>query len=316
MPRIRVVNQLGDILSHRLSVHPSAPDILPYIKGGHPPWIVPDHADVLFTSPSLGWKDAPAEPPRGWPHALRWIQLSSAGSDTFPAWLFKGTTVTCGRGISSAPIAEYVMAVILAAEKKVESTRIHGRQDWRMIELGSVAGKTLGLLGYGTIGQAIARRAQAFDMHILISRRTGRTPDKDVVAAETLQQLFSESDYLVLAAPLTEKTRHIVNAQSLAWSKPGQCIINIARGGLVDQDALLAALNGDRLDGAILDVTDPEPLPEGHPLYTHPKARITPHISYSSGGHFIRLADLIIGNFDRYIAGRPLLEIVDPRRGY
>lgn len=315
MPRIRVANQLGDILAHRLRAHPADPDLLPFGKD-QPPWIVPDNADVLFTSPLLGWKDAPAEPPCGWPHALRWIQLSSAGADMFPDWVFSGVTVTCGRGISAVPIAEYVMAAILSAEKKVEDTRVRSRQDWRLIELNGLAGKMLGLLGYGTIGQAIARRAEAFDMRVVVHRRSGTAADKAVACTESLQQLFAESDYLVLAAPLTPQTRHIVNAQSLAWSKQGQCIINVARGGLVDQDALLAALDGDRLGSAILDVTDPEPLPEGHPLYAHPKARITPHISYTSSSHFSRLADLIMGNFDRYIAGQPLLEIVDPKRGY
>lgn len=181
-----------------------------------------------------------------------------------------------------------------------------------MIELNDPRGKTLDLLDYGRIGQAIAGRATTFDIRILVNRRHGAAPDKSTLQVENLEQLFAEANYLMLAAPLPPQTRHIVNAQSLAWAKLGRCIIK-----QTDRSSCASVCAGRRQIGLRHpDVSDPEPRPEGHPLYTHLKVRITPHISYSSDGHFVRPADLIMENFDRFIASMPLLGIVDPQGSY
>jgi phosphoglycerate dehydrogenase-like enzyme len=316
MSRVTIANYLGAALSDRLSGHASQPRLLP-IPANRPPWEVPAEAEILITSPSLGWKDAPSQRPDGWPRALKWIQLSSTGIDTFPTWLLEGPMVTCSRGLSAVPIAEYVMAAILENEKRLSENQIRDAAQWRPQVLGLVAGKTIGLFGFGTIGQEIARRARAFGMTVMAHRRVmPHESVADVTFQPTLTALLAAADYLVLAAPLTSATLRIINADTLRHAKPGMHLINVARGPLVDHQALLAALDDHLLSGATLDVTDPEPLPPGHPLYTHPAVRITPHVSYSSEKHFDRLADMIVANLDHYLAGRPLTGLVDMTVGY
>lgn len=316
MSRVAIANYLGATLGDRLSGHPSQPRLLP-IPANRPPWEVPLETEILITSPSLGWQKAPLQRPDGWPRALKWIQLSSTGIDTFPAWLLEGPMVTCSRGLSAVPIAEYVMAAILENEKRLSASLVRDAAQWRPQVLGSVAGKAIGLFGFGTIGQEIARRALAFGMTVAAHRReTPREPVAGMTFQPTLAALLAQSDYLILAAPLTPATLRIINADTLRHAKPGMHLINVARGPLIDNQALLAALDDGQLSGATLDVTDPEPLPPAHPLYSHPAVRITPHISYSSDRHFERLADMVIANLDRYLAGRPLAGLVDTTAGY
>jgi phosphoglycerate dehydrogenase-like enzyme len=128
--------------------------------------------------------------------------------------------------------------------------------------------------------------------------------------------LIAEADHLVLALPLTARTRHILDAAALALAKPTLHVVNVARGGLINDDALLAALDEGRIAAASLDVTEPEPPPAGHPYYSHQKVRLTPHISWADKTSAERLNDKIIANFEHYLRGEPLEDIVDPVRGY
>src|SRR5690606_11871055 len=146
--------------------------------------------------------------------------------------------------------------------------------------------QTLGIAGYGAIGREVAKRAQALGMDVLALRRGGAAvaPDTGVRAVASVEDLLGASDHVVLALPITPQTRHCINARSLAHAKPGLHLVNIARGALVDQPALLQALDSGRLSGATLDVTDPEPLPEGHALYHHPRVHLTPHVSWAAEG--------------------------------
>jgi phosphoglycerate dehydrogenase-like enzyme len=312
----RIVSHLPDAVTGRIAGHASRPQLL---RGetDAAPWAVPDGAEVLLTRPSAGWFKAPARRPRGWPFGLRWVEVSSTGVDWFPPWLFDGPHVTCGRGVNAVPIAEYVLAAVLLHEKRLDELRVRDAADWRQATLGGLEGKTLGLVGFGSIGRAVARRAQAFGLRVTALRRGGAdTGDPSVVSAWSLHDLLAEADHLVLAVPLTPQTAKLIGREALSHAKPGLHLVNIARGGLVDQEALVEALDDGRLAAATLDVTDPEPLPDGHPLYRHPKVRLTPHVSWNAPGGDERLARKILDNLDRYVTGAPLADLVDPVRGY
>ena len=310
-----IVNQLGPEIGERIAAHPSQPMVLDD-ETPAAPWELDPTADILLTRAFSAWRTAPMEPPAGWPGNLRWIQTMSAGMDAYPKWMWSGTIVSSGRGVAAVPIAEYVMAAMLAREKRIESISAHAPEDWKEIELGGLEGATLGLIGYGAIGRAIARRAAAFDMRILAVRRGAWTEQEASVEPCTLHDMIGRADHVVVALPSTAETRHIVNESLLALAKPGLHLINVGRGDLVDQQALLGALGEGRVGFATLDVTDPEPLPAGDALYTHPRVRITPHISWSDPAFLKRLGNKITINLDRYLAGLPPFDVIEPGRDY
>lgn len=281
------------------------------------PWEIPPGARVLLTGPSAAWRSAPETAPAGWPFDLEFVQITATGVDGFPDWLLTGPPVSCARGANSVPIAEYVMAAILAHEKMIPAIHMHSAGEWRPRVLGEVAGKTLGLLGYGTIGREVAVRALAFGMKVVALRRTaGGILDGPVQRASDLPGLVSCVDHLVLAIPLTPETRHIICQDVLAAAKPGIHIVNVARGALIQQDDLAAALASGRVGAATLDVTDPEPLPDGHPFYTHPRIVLTPHISWSSADALPRLVEMVSRNLERFACGLPVDGIVNPQYRY
>lgn len=310
-----IVNQLGPEVGAALAAHPSRPRVHER-ETGSAPWQVED-ADILLTGPHSSWRDAPRTTPPGWPGRLRWVQVASTGVDWFPRWMMQGPVVTCGRGHNAAAIAEYVLTAILLHEKRLDQISIRSHAAWQHHALGTLEGRTLGLAGYGAIGQAVALRARAFGMRIAARRRSDWDGDApEILKAGSLAELASLSDHLLLALPLTDATRHCVDAAMLEEAKPGLHLINIARGGLVDQRALLAALDARRIGFATLDVTDPEPLPAGHAIYTHPRIRLTPHISWSGKASRTRLTEQILGNLTAYASGGGLQDVVDPIRGY
>jgi phosphoglycerate dehydrogenase-like enzyme len=315
MPPV-IVNQLGPEIGASLEEHASRPVVIDDEAPARP-WAVDPRADVLLTRAFPAWRSAPAEPPPGWPHGLRWVQTMSAGMDAYPRWMWSGPTVSSGRGIAAVPIAEYVLAAMLAREKRIESIAVHAPEAWSDIALGRLEGRTLGLIGYGAIGRAVARRAAAFDMRVLAVRRGCWTPDEaEVEPCASPEALAAKADHLVVAVPATAETRHIVGRALLAAAKPGLHLINVGRGDLVDQEALLDALGTGQVGFATLDVTDPEPLPAGHPLYAHPMVRVTPHVSWSDPAFLQRLTAKIAANLDRYLAGEPLVDVVEPGRAY
>ncbi len=311
-----IVNQGGSDLAQRLAAHWSAPRVIAHPKGA-PPWEIPPEADVLITQP-YPWLATPAPDaaPPSWPYNLRFIQALSTGVDSFPSWLFKAPAVACARGVAAIPISEFVLAAILNFEKDFAAIRVHSPAQWKKRPLGALAGRTLGIAGYGAIGRAIAARAQPFGMRILALRRGEGTLDANVERAADFAALAAQADHLALTLPLTAQTQGLVNASALARAKSNLHIINVARGKLVDQDALLAALDEGRIAGATLDVTDPEPPPEGHPFYAHPKIWLTPHISWGDAKAADRAAEKALANLDRYVRGDPIEDLVDPARGY
>ncbi|GAB3362157.1 MULTISPECIES: NAD(P)-dependent oxidoreductase [Giesbergeria] len=321
-PRLTILNQLGTATTRAIATSGAQVQVLD--DACVSPWQQTAHAEILLTAPRNGWREAPQQAPPGWPGRLRWVHTASAGVDFYPRWLLDVPQVSCSRGVAAAPIAEFVLHALLAHTKELGQRRVTDPQQWHdgfaqvhTTPLGLLQGQTLGLLGYGAIGQAIAVRAQALGMHVLALRQSAApVGDAGVGTVRSLPELLALSDHLVLALPATAATYHIINAHTLAHARAGLHLVNIARGSLVDQTALLAALDAGRLSGATLDVTDPEPLPTGHLLYTHPRVRLTPHISWSASNAVAATAEKFVVNLHRYLHGQPLLDQVDPQRGY
>jgi phosphoglycerate dehydrogenase-like enzyme len=279
-------------------------------------WEVPAHAEILFAVPPRGGNVVvPTQKPPGWPGRLRWLHTVSTGVDEFPPWVFDVPQVTCGRGSNSVAIAEFTLAALLAVEKRLPDIWVNAAESWLpKPSLGTLKGKSLGLLGFGSIGQEIAARALPFGMDILAFNRSGGTPPLGVRFAG-LDTVLAGADHLVIALPLTPATSGLIGPAALARVKPGVHLVNIARGRILDHDALLAALASGQVGSATLDVTEPEPLPPGHALYTHPNVRLSPHISWSGSNRAVQ-GDLLRENLRRYLAGEALLNIVPPTRGY
>jgi len=183
--------------------------------------------------------------------------------------------------------------------------------------LDSVGGSTLALVGLGGIGTAIAHRALAFDMRVRAMRRTDApSPIEGVEVVRSIGEIVADADHLVLAAPATARTRHLIDADVLQQVKRGIHLVNISRGALVDQDALRVALDDDRIAMATLDTVDPEPLPDGHWLYDHPKVRLSAHISWYEPQIQRVALDIFIDNLGRFARDEPLREVVDADEGY
>ncbi|GBR16727.1 NAD(P)-dependent oxidoreductase [Gluconobacter frateurii] len=324
---LTVINQIGPEISHILSGLGERVRVVAQSRDISEPWKT-GKADILLTGPSAAWRNAPDTPPVGWNSSLRWVQIASAGVDGFPEWLLQGREITTGRGNAAGPIAEYVLLALLARAKRFETFKPLSPEEWvqqasvvkHNAPLGSLAGQTLGLAGYGAIGQQIARLARSFGMTVLVWRRSawtdGEVGRENVQPVADLGTLFERSDHLVLALPLTSETDRIVGAAVLARAKPGLHLVNVARGKLIDEAALLGSLDHGRVAAATLDVTATEPPPAGHPFYTHPKIRLTPHISWSGPDVLASLGQRITRNFENFLQGRPLEARLDLSRGY
>jgi phosphoglycerate dehydrogenase-like enzyme len=253
---------------------------------------------------------------------VSWVQLPGTGVDAFrPLDRFAGVTLTCARGTSATAISEFVLASMLLFEKRLTDVWLHGPPPrWNIPEstLGTLHGRTLGLVGLGGIGSAIATRALPFGMRVVAFRRHAEKPSPvpgvDVVAS--LDELLPVADHLVVAAPATSATAHLLDAAAFDKMKPGVHLVNIARGTLIDQDALRVALDDGRVARASLDVADPEPVPAGHWLYEHPNVRLTAHISWSMPGGFENISGYFLDNLGRWLRDEPLDGVVDINEGY
>lgn len=282
-------------------------------------WQVPEDAAAMIFLPPHAGVHFPDAAPEGWPFNLRWVQTVSTGIDDYPRWAFDVADATCARGVQANAIGEFAVASMLALEKRFPDIWIDAADRWYKEQgnpVGTIEGKTVGLIGFGTIGKAIAERAAPFGARVIATRRSS-APIEGPVEFLPLDEVLAQSDHLVLAAPLTPETRNIINAESLARMKQGAHFVNIARGAMVDQEALVAALDSGHLRFATLDVSEPEPLPEGHVLYTHPKVRLSPHLSWGKGSNpFDPISALIIENARRFMDGRELLNPINRETWY
>ncbi len=314
MTQVIIASQLdedyNDVIRARLrTVHPEAQVI------GVPvgvPSDLPPQANILLLRPiNVRGYTAPDTPPPGWPYGAQWVHLVSSGIDFYPQWLFNGPPVTTSRGSAADNLAEFALAAIFAASKHLPDIWVKDSQ-WNFTPLRPLKGTTLGILGFGAIGERLAQKAHALGIKVVALRQSPTPFGIDgVEAARDIHDLFARADHLVLAAPLTEATRHIVDRDVLGSAKPGLHLINIARGGLVDQEALLEALDNGQIGLASLDVTEPEPLPDGHPLYTHPKVRLSPHTSAISTDSRNEIADTFLANLERYVLGVELVNLAN-----
>jgi len=249
---------------------------------------------------------------------LRWVQNMGAGVERFliPE-LPKGVALTRIAGIFGPWMAEYVLGWCLWHTQRTELFRAQQRESrWRQVDPLRLHGAELCIVGLGDIGRTIARAARGVGMHVSGVSQSGRkVPGVDrVYRARDLGKPLASADFVVLTVPLTPATRGLIGARELARMKPSAWLVNIGRGPLVDDSALLEALSGKRIGGAILDVFDEEPLPAGHPLWKLENVVITPHISGPSTPD--EIGPIFDDNLRRYLARRPLRYQVDRRRGY
>ncbi len=254
---------------------------------------------------------------------LRWVHTFSAGVDRHvPVMATYGRVLlTNNSGAYDVPIAEHVLAMIFAAAKRLpEHLGAQGRHEWqREMPHAEVRDATLVVLGMGSIGGELARLAGGVGMRVIGIRRDASRPPPGVdriVPADRLGEVAREADYLAVTAALTPQTRGMVSAEVLRALKPTAWVINIARGPIVDEAALAAALADKRIGGAALDVFDTEPLPADSPLWSLDNVILTPHVSNSSPKVRERSLALVVENVRRFKAGEPLLNLVDRTAGY
>ncbi len=253
---------------------------------------------------------------------VRWVHTISVGVENLPLDRFAelpDLVLTNSRGSGSTQIAEWVLAALLDHAKRLtDNWVVTPPNRWAYGTGTTVAGTRLGIVGFGAIGQAVARRALAFAMEVSALNRTGRSSPVDGVSmVPSLDALVSDVDHLVLAAPATAATHHMIDAKTLARMRPGAHIINIARGSLIDQEALRHALDRGRIARASLDVCDPEPLPAGHWLYEHEQVRLSPHVSWGNSDQGLDLyAPAFQDNLRRFLRGEPMHNVVDPTNRY
>jgi phosphoglycerate dehydrogenase-like enzyme len=254
---------------------------------------------------------------------LRWIHSVSVGVESVltPCVLVRGLTVTNGRGVFDQPIAEYAMTMILALCRRLPQLfELQRERTWQPLEAQEMSAVTVGLVGLGGIGCRVAELARAFGARVVAVRRHPASGAPDGVeligGMEALPALMAASDFVVLAVPLTTETERLIDDDILDAAKPGSWVINVARGGLIDEVAMLRALRAGPLGGAVLDTFREEPLPETSPFYRLSNCIVTPHTSWSSGAVLGRTFEVFCDNLRRYAAGEPLLHVVDPELGY
>lgn len=248
---------------------------------------------------------------------LAWVHTGAAGVDG-PIWrqlVDKGAALTTGHG-QAISIAEYVIAGVLDhLQRWPERHAEQAARRWTRLPFREVAGTRWLIVGFGAIGEAVAERARAFGAHITGVRRSGAAhPAADRMARlADVRELLPDADVVVLAAPLNNETANLADAAFFAAMKPRSVLVNIGRGGLVDEAALLTALEAGAPGHAILDVFRTEPLPSDSPLWTHPKLTLTAHASAFGSGQTARNDALFLENLRRRLAAEPLLYPADPR---
>ena len=255
---------------------------------------------------------------------LMWVHSATAGVERVltPAALERGIAITNARGVFSDPIAEYVLMMILAVSRRLPLLlELQRERTWQPLEGREMADITVGVVGLGSIGTRVAELALTFGSRVIATRRQPGAPEGlvgrlEVLAHDKLPELMSQSDFIVLALPLTSDTEGMFDGPLLAKAKSGAWLINVARGALIDDRALLRAVNEGHLGGAVLDAFRDEPLPTDSSLYTTRNVIVTPHTSWSSGRVLDRSIGLFCGNLERFRKGEALLNLVDHSAGY
>jgi len=279
------------------------------------------HAEVI-----LNWMSGASLLQRIWPMAsrVRWVHTRSAGLDgmLFPAFVESPVTLTNARGVFSEILGEFTIGAVLFFAKdfrRLVTSQMAGK--WDPFDVIEIRGQTLGLVGYGDIGRAVARRAHAFGMNVVALKRrpelTRDDPDvSQVFPPEGKHEMLRQSDYVAVVAPLTPESRGMIAAPEFDAMKTSAVLINMGRGPVVDETALVRALRERRIRGAALDVFDTEPLLAGHPFYMLDSVLLSPHSADQTSDWKERTMRLFLENFRRYRAGEPLLNVVNKKLGY
>ena len=262
--------------------------------------------DAVFYALPLTFAAAPLELMSRLP-ALNVVQTLTAGYEHVLPFLPEGVTLCAGGDIHGTSVAEFAVALILAAQRGLpEFTRAQAAGRWAHVARPSLADRSVVVIGRGSIGWALARRLTAFECAVTL---VGRTAGPDSIGVDALPDVLASADVVVLAVPLTPATNHLVDAGFLARLPDGALLVNVARGSVVDTQALVTELASGRLRAA-LDVTDPEPLPAGHALWTTPNTVITPHVAGNSSAFVPRAKRLLAEQLSRLVQGRPLLHVI------
>ncbi|WP_232716934.1 D-isomer specific 2-hydroxyacid dehydrogenase family protein [Gordonia metallireducens] len=268
----------------------------------------------------LVWIGPPAEFPE-LPDAVEWVALKTAGIEDFlNAGLLDDRRVwTNASGFYAENVAEHALALLLAGLRQI-NTAVTRHWDKERIDTSvrSLHGSTVAIVGAGGIGASLGPRLKACGARVVAVNRSGRdVPGADEVRrSDELDSVWASTDHVVLAAPATPETRHMINAESLAALPKHAWIVNVARGPLVDEEALYRALVDGEIAGAALDVTDPEPPAEDHPLWSLPNVIITPHVANPASGLTREMAPWLAENVRRFAAGEELISTVQPGRDY
>lgn len=276
-------------------------------------------ADAMISAGSSFYSEDVAKALKAHGRSLRWFQTIAVGNDGFDKYgVPRGVLVTGPGSSSSAIVAEHAMAFLLSLSRRIPSLlELQARCEWKRgvaLSMSSLSGKTLLVFGFGGIGRAVAERARAFGMRIVAVRRSAAPhPLADrVYGPGDLREAVAEADAIVLAASLNSETRRIFDANVLAACRPTAVLINVGRGDLLDQAALVDTLERGRLAGAGLDVVSPEPLPADSPLWRAPNLIISPHCAGAGGADTMRdLAETVGRNLDLFLAGQPLTNVLD-----
>jgi phosphoglycerate dehydrogenase-like enzyme len=304
---------------------------------------VPDEVwadvEVLHTTSVL---PAPGQAPN-----LRWVQLDTSGCDHLrDTWLWRSDIpISTIGGVSPVPLAEYVLLMVLGLAHRLPELRAFWQdpqwpspdERWRRFGPRPVAGTTMGIVGYGRIGREIGRLARAHGMTVVATSRTGRplAPEThdlfhdpgrqpldaaydgvELFGSDGLHEVLGRSDHVVVVVPLTDETTGLVDEKAVRAIKPGAVLVNVARGGIVDERAVAAALADGHLSGAALDVFDEEPQPAGSPWWSAPGVLATPHVSGLAPHYRDQVQVIVAENLRRHLAGEPLVNQVDRVRGY
>lgn len=256
---------------------------------------------------------------------LKWVQVAQAGVDRIlldEEFRRSPIMLTNVGGIHSFAPAEMAIQLCLAWIKgTVECDRQKNARQWQPFSPGVLRGKTMGIVGYGNIGQKVARVAKAFEMWVITTRRSATKQGKSryadlVLPPSQLGQLLSESDFVVLASPLTPDTYHMMSTDQFKAMKKDALLVNVGRGPVVDEAALAVALKEGHIGGAALDVFETEPLPQDSPLWDVPNLLYSPHIAGHIAAYPSMVQDLFVRNLERYVRGEKPLTVIDKKRGY
>lgn len=256
---------------------------------------------------------------------VRWVHTRAAGLDNllFAELVASPAVLTNGSGVFSDSLGEFVMGSILYFAKEFRRMiRNQMAGKWEMFDVVEVSGQTLGIVGYGDIGRAIATRARGMGMRVLgMTRRGPLLYNTDPLVQRVYGpadriEMISQCDYIAVAAPLTAETRGLIGEAEFAAMKPSAVVINVGRGPVIDEGALIRALSNRRIKGAALDVFDTEPLPEGHPFYQMENLLLSPHCADHTVTWLDDAMRFFINNFERYRKGEPLLNVVEKHLGY